>query len=452
MEALTKRIFTAISIIAALSSCSKEIALDDDGGTTDSGTTKNANSTLTVQTRTSEGETVSYPVNIYVFDTSGSCVGTSVIADAASNMSMKLQAGKYKVCAIAGVDNTKYTLPTQDEALSTSVVTLNADQSHGDIMAMTPAEITMTKGATNSLTISLDRKVNLIQSVTFNNLPQTTTAATLTLSPLSHAIKLDGTFNGTTSATIPLFKTDDGKWTSTSSTYLFPATGTASISVAITEGDNTKTYAYTVKDKLDSPNHKVSITGTYDSGDISLSGTIKGTAWADNVDIAFNFSSSDLSDDPADDTTIPDKGTFYYDNTCFVVNSVDNNDGSVTLTLMTTAEKSEIFTKDKNEADVIKSTIDEALNSLAVDGLTTDEAWRLPTKDELLAFKALIEYYKVGVKELGVTKILTNTNYCFTNDSGEIRQGKAYENYKEEDINKTARVRAFTTLTLKKSI
>lgn len=447
---MTRKIFTALAILAVITSCSKEIALDDEGNNNEA--SNDVNSTLTIKTRANDGETVSYPVNIYVFDANGSCVGTNTIADATSSISMKLQAGTYKVCAIAGADDTRYSMPTQDEALSSSVATLNDGQSHADIMAMTPTDITMTKGATNSLTIALNRKVNLIQNIALNDLPETATAVAVTLSPLYHAMKLDGTYNGTTSAIIPLEKMGNGKWTTTGTTYLLPSIGTASISIAITEGDDTKTYAYTIKDKLDSPNHKVNITGTYISGDIELTGTIKGTTWNDDINIAFNFSSSDVTDTPTEDATIPNKGTFYNDNKCFIVNSVDNNDGSVTLTLMTTAEKSEIFSKDKNDDDVIKATIDEALKALAIDGLNTDENWRLPTRDELLAFKALIESYKTGVKEYGVTKFLTTTNYCFTNASGEIRQGKLYENVTEEDINKTARVRAFTTVTLKKSI
>ena len=111
-------------------SCSK-IELDEEETSQSqsaTGSTKVPTTTLRVKFQTSETEsgetTISYPVNVYVFDQQGQCVSLKVITSSSSTLSLKLPVGSYDVYAIGGADEAVYELPTQDNATKESLLTL----------------------------------------------------------------------------------------------------------------------------------------------------------------------------------------------------------------------------------------------------------------------------------------------------------------------------------------
>jgi len=279
------KLATALLVIATVTSCAKEIAIEDDSKEQD-----NSSSTLIVQTRsgdTDDGE-ISYPVNIFVFNTDNTCVGTDVIADESSTFSMQLEAGDYNVYAIAGADETRYDIPTQEDATPTSTVSLKSGQEHTDLMTTTGSPVTLSENGTNTLEISLNRKVLMVKDITIKDLPETATAVNVRLSPLYKDITLNGNYEGETYATIPLTKDDDNNWTYSTGVYLLPATGDASITVSVAYDNDTKSYSYTSSSQLEA-NHKISIVGSYKAGTIDMSGTIKGATWDEERTIEFVF-------------------------------------------------------------------------------------------------------------------------------------------------------------------
>lgn len=186
------KLATALLAIATVTSCAKEIAIEDDGKEQDN------SSTLIVQTRSSDtddGE-ISYPVNIFVFNSDNTCVGTDVIADESSTFSMQLEAGDYNVYAIAGADETKYDIPSQADATPTTAVSLKDGQEHADLMTTTGSPVTLSENGTNTLEISLNRKVMMVKNITIKNLPETATAVSVSLSPLYKDITLNGNYGG----------------------------------------------------------------------------------------------------------------------------------------------------------------------------------------------------------------------------------------------------------------
>lgn len=441
---LTVMMATMATILVA--SCSKEIDIEADEG---SGTTEEkANSTLIVKTRSvsdgTEESTVSYPVQVYVFNNKGTCVATSSIESASSVFSLKLHKGSYNVYAVAGANSDTYELPTQDEATPQSLITLKEGKNHADLMAATQSPVELSDGGTNTLTVALNRKVMLIQSVAMTGLPETVSAVTVTLAPLYEALRLNGEYEGTESSTIALKKNGSG-WESPSATYLLPATGTASIAVAVTTGSVTKTYSYTSTDELEA-NHKINIKGSYDSGELEVEGTISGDVWGEERDIVFDMTDADTTtvvpDEPT--TEAPAVGTFCFDGKCFVTASKVNDDNSVTVTLMTAKEKTGLTEGGATQAD-IKTAVDNAIKELAVEGI---DGWRLPT---LAEFLEAIELYKQYISNMpsGTQNFVYNNFYMYEKDDGTIATRSGNIQGRDVSVDNKSCLRAFTTKTYK---
>lgn len=433
----------AVMLVLALcvASCAKEIAYDSDGdddGASGSGT--KAKNTLTVTTRatTDDGSEVSYPVNVYVFNANNKCVGVSTIADATGQMSLTLAAGKYTVCAIGGTDDGKYTLPSKSDATPTAVVAIKDGEAHGDLMTATATPVTVAAGQTNSVEITLNRKVMLIDNISITNMPSTVTAVTVTLPEVHKNIRIDGTYDGADVPTVDLKQGADGTWSMEGSLFILPIISDGTVTVTYTNGDITKQFSFT-SDQFEE-NHKISITGDYESDNIELTGTISGAKWGEDRTVSFSFNSDksvvyDLG---------PAVGSFYNDSTCFVVSkTVENN--ACTVLLMTTKEKDNLgvnVNSGSTQTEVKKAT-DNAIKSLAVDGI---DGWRLPTLAELRAAYNLKDKYS---NNRGTQKSFPSVyGYCILQDNGIITA--ATERSDSVNITKVQTcLRAFTTLTLK---
>ncbi len=113
-----------------------------------------------------EGEEayISYPANIYVFDSGDACVATTKLASGSDEISLKLPEGTYGVYAVAGADDVCYALPTKANASKSSAISLNPGSVHSDLMSANNT-VSLAYGEENTLTLSLERKVMLIESV-----------------------------------------------------------------------------------------------------------------------------------------------------------------------------------------------------------------------------------------------------------------------------------------------
>ena len=177
MEKKSFYLMTALAVLM-LSGCEKSVPEKNEGNDT-------VNALLQVQTRADEsGEetTVSFPVSVYVFQ-NDQCTALQTIADAEQTLSIPLAEGTYTVCAIGGASSDDYVLPAQDEAAMSTVVALKDGRMFTDLMAA-KATIALADGETNTLTLGLERKVMLVQTVTISNLPSSATAVTVSIAPL----------------------------------------------------------------------------------------------------------------------------------------------------------------------------------------------------------------------------------------------------------------------------
>ncbi len=242
-----------VSVVSSFLSCEKY-------NDTDPVETKDANSTLTIRTRANadnaEGSpggeaTVSYPVNIYVFGTDGRCVAVTSIKQEQDEMSLKLPEGSYNVYAVAGANDTDYDLPSRENATEETVIALKSGKAHSDLMCAR-SRVELSFEEENKLTLSLKRKVMLLESVSIKGVPSSVTGVSVTISPIYENILLNGAYSGENGTqTMELKKSADGTtWTENSGIYLLEATGPATIKVSMKTADYTNSYSYSSSDEL----------------------------------------------------------------------------------------------------------------------------------------------------------------------------------------------------------
>ena len=349
------------------------------------------NSVLQVRTRSggSAGEeaTVAYPIAVYVF-AGEECKAVQTIGDEGQTLNIPLVEGTYTVCAIGGASSSDYVLPTADDALATSAIALREGHSHGDLMTA-QATATLTDGGTNTVTLGLQRRTMLIQSVVVKKVPTAATAVSVTIAPLWQALTVGGTYSTAgQSQTIALTKQEDNRtWTNNTSVHLLPPSSQpASVSVNITIGGATKTYTYSCSDQLEA-GYRINIDGTYtEVVGVNLTGTITGATWLGERTISFEFDESGSSptpdpspegagsEDTQDTGSFPAVGDTYQG--CYVLAvTVDDGGESAELTLLSPNE----------QAATTTGNADAALAALGAVGISD---WTVPTKAQMQLVEA----------------------------------------------------------------
>ncbi len=373
-------------------------------------TNEEANSSLKIMTRSSStAEDTSFPIHVYVFK-GEVCQKKAILQNKEDKLLIQLQEGDYQVYAIAGADEERYELPTQATATKDAIVRLKEGKNHGNLMTA-QNNVTLTYGEEANVTLNLQRKVMLVESLVINNVPNGVKAVTITISPLYENLRIDGSYAGENgSITLALIKEEGSStWKATSHQYLFEAAGTASIKVAFTNtNDKTISYSYSTSDELKA-NYKINITGNYTSEGVNLSGTINGTEWAGAKEIVFIFDENGAATDesPGNDNNedndgnqtdddendngnlsfdesgnvigkAPEFGSIYHEK-CFVLRSVTSGE-TTTVTLMTIDYRNGMPLSDPTNQETTKKEVYQIIDTLSVDGIP---GWRLPTREEM---------------------------------------------------------------------
>ena len=355
-----------------------------------------SNSVLQIKTRSggSPGEeaTVAYPIAVYVF-AGDECRAVQTIGDAGQTLNIALVEGTYSVYAIGGASTADYVLPSADDATVTSALTLKEGRNHGDLMAA-QATATLVDGGTNTVTLGLQRKTMLVQSIEIKKIPTAATAVSVTIAPLWQSLTVGGTYSTAGgSQTIALTRQDDNRtWTLPShqgegpgvgSVFLLPPSSQpVSVSVNITVGGVTKTYTYSCSDQLEA-GYKINIDGTYtEAVGVALTGTITGATWLGERTISFEFDESGSSavennngggDNNDNPNNIPAVGDTYQG--CYVL-AVNDADDYAEVTLLSPTELTGIY--DANTT-TMQSNIDAALATVTDGDIS---GWEVPTTAE----------------------------------------------------------------------
>lgn len=390
-----KKYLTFVAVMAlVLTGCGKDVVEDSVSQTS---------SVLQIRTRSGGEAAVSYPVNVYVFQ-NDECKAVQVIGDADQSLKLTLPEGDYSVYAIGGADAETYTLPTKEDATKTTSLTLNEGESLTDLMAAS-STVTLVDGGSNALTLGLERKVMLVQSITISKVPAAATAVSLSMAPLYQALTVGTSYAAETgTATIALTKQEDGRtWKSTAEQFLLPPSSQpATIAVNITTSDGTKSYSYSSNEELEA-GYKINIEGTYtEAVGVELTGTITGATWKGERTITFNFDESGATGSTTEEPTpsepssgdntvtgdIPAANTLYHG--CFVlsVTEIDDNSAEVVLVSPNEVEVGKTRVQLNNENLDFEEYIDSKILETSVDGI---DDWRLPTPTELNKLHAVYQ-------------------------------------------------------------
>ncbi len=379
------------TLIAALllSSCEKsmEVAGAAEG-----------NSKLTVQTRADANSAkVSYPVTVYAMNSDGQCVRRQQLLSDNDELSFNLDPATYHIYAVGGATDGDYTLPTLENAVATSVITLNSEARHGDLMTASNT-ITLSENESNTLTLTMIRKVMHLQNLVINNVPTTVDAVAVTFTPLYDNLLLNGSYT-TTSGEYGVALTEQADGTTWQITdddlYMLPAADNATITVKFTTGQSTTSYSYSCPQPLEANKH-IRITGTFED-ELILTGTITGATWDGTTTIEFTFSSNGSTtvdtgndngggnqgtqEEGVEEGAAPEVGTVYKG--AYVLNSTDD----AIYTYVTLLNKTEVDISGEafpNEEE-FKTVISDALAEFNANDTYGITNWRLPTGDELIS-------------------------------------------------------------------
>ena len=415
----------ALMVVLSFLSCSKDA--DGYSGDVELGSNK-----LTIRTKAVSGGTtamtVATPINIYVFDSQDKCIAQKTLEAETDKADMKLQAGKYKVYAVAGASSADYSLPKKDDATPQSIIALNGGKQHSDLMTAT-SDVTLVEGEDSDLTLLMQRKVLMLTTVNIADVPDDVTGISATLSPLYENISLSGDYSGEhASQTINLSKQNDGTtWTADCNLFLLPSVGNPSVKFVFTTADGKKkTFTYASQKPLVA-NYKVSINVNYlKVKEPTLKCNINGVDWAGTDVWSFdaderNFTVDGGGDEPGGGTvvdgTVPHVGTLYKG--CYVLKT--EQIGNNTVVTLIAPEQYNTWKYTKGNQSEMKTEIDAKLNSVSVDGVS---GWRLPSKEELQYVKDNYETVDALMSALGIQRFFlgspSSNSFLFKDISGSI--------------------------------
>ena len=422
---LMKRTFYAMTMLMAfvisLLSCSKDTdAVSDDVSL--------GNNKLVIRTKAvsagSSPMTVATPITIYIFNDNGKCLARKALASEEKTVEMKLEAGKYELYAIAGASSEDYTLPAAEEATPESMVVLNGDREHSDLMTA-HSGVTLIDGEDADLTLSMQRRVLMLTSVNIANVPDDVTSISAKLSPLYENITLSGDYSGSQgSRTLTLARQSDGSsWTADCNLFLLPSVGNPSMTFTFKTTDGkTKTFTYESQKPLVA-NYKVSVNVNYiQLKEPILRCSINGVDWAgadvwtfDADERNFSVDGGGSQDGSVPDGSAPAAGTKYKG--CYVLKS-EKTDVGTRVTLIAPRGKNKIEFQENDQAS-IQTALDKAMPALVAEGIGN---WRLPTLDEL---RYISENYNevLGTKlvDLGLEQIGKQSLLYYLDSDGSIK-------------------------------
>lgn len=361
----------------ALGACEKELIIDDP---------VKVESSVSIITRSANAEeTISFPVDVYVFDTeTKSFVNHKKLIDEDVPLAFNLPLGSYSVYAVGGTDENCYILPTGESIEEDSEITLREGKEHTDLMTAHQDILLETK-EDYQLTLQLERQVIQLTNVTISQVPADISSVSISLSTSYRSILINGELGTEWTHNYSLTDRDNGEWVLPAPVMMLLDTESIIITISMTKKDNSiKNYTYSCPNDL-MKNYQISINATYqEDNNVNIIGRITGSSWAGNRDIVFNFGESnvpnenngnDNNDDDIINTTAPQTNTIYKE--CYVVTVTPNENGYKEV-LLAYKEDIDIAPQDKSEEQVLQD-VNSQLNSLSINNIS---GWRLPNREE----------------------------------------------------------------------
>lgn len=369
-------IIVALFAIFAFSSCERILVKEDnevDFAQTDYG---NRTAMLNVITRagnTSDDENIISEGRIYIFNSESKCIQMLSTDGETNQVTTQISAGSYTLYAVGGNDLSRFSLPTKEEAIPTSIIKC-LDGKVMDDFLMVRSDVELEDGETLNHNLVLERQVLCLDEIEIRQVPKTATKVEVSLTSFYGYVQLNGEFlsSPTESYKIVLTKQDDEKtWKATPKQMLFPSNGNPTIKISITTDNGVMAYSYNATEELPA-NHHFTIIGTYKATQgVTLTGILTAGGWGEDRTITF-----DIEDDNQD-VYFPMAGEFFND---YYIVTVD--EASHTAVLLSQSEID-------YEAPINDSPQDLWLQAFVAPMAALDKPfgiqcgnWRLPTLNE----------------------------------------------------------------------
>lgn len=284
-------------LIASLCSSCENINLTD---VESSEETSGKTTSVRVITRAENGDDTLYPLHVYAFNAQGSLLAQQHLAKASDELLLSLPQNTECQLVAVSADASQYILPStptpnalialKKPTLDGSATDFARNVAQGFVpshpLQMGKATI-FTTSANSTASVQLNYQMASLE-VTISDLPTYCTNTYISVSSPFQYISLSGQGEGSQTSRIPLTRQADGTLT-TGRVYLFPTIA----------GHTTFTIAYTdaLSDHAASVNYLATLTpgtpyilhGSYDDGNIHLSGSFTSSAWNAPVTLDFAF-------------------------------------------------------------------------------------------------------------------------------------------------------------------
>ena len=298
---------------------------------------------------------ISYPMTLYAFySESGILAGKTTASSANNNLTLPLRLGSYHLVALAGAQK----LGTTDSPTSNSSIGIPTNGIIESAVQLGAADITV---STTDVSVDLTMRYQVAQiGIELHDIPTDVSSVSVSLSSLYTDMTFQGDLTGGKAVNIQLSRDDNGIWKSGTKYTLPGSTTQLTLSISMTKGEATQTYAYTHGSNLEAGTPYTFI-GSYIEG-FYLTGSVTSAGWNEPQNINFTFgvgadagkdNGGDddddnsnqvvIDDDLPDDTdgnywvtTIPEAISIW--NGHFVGAVTTSNDSEATLLLMSLEE------------------------------------------------------------------------------------------------------------------
>ena len=411
MNKMFRKLILVLNVCAVvgLSSCEKVFIVDGENAPEQSDGV--ARLTLTTRSDDNSDEAFMLQTRIYIFRQSEKCVQMLDINEDDNTATVQLAAGSYRLCAVGGDDLARFTLPTQADATTASIIKLQEGKVMDNFFSK-QVSVTLADGDKVSENITLERKVACLNKIEVKDVPADATDVEVTLSSFYGAVQLDGTFpsSPTTDYKVALTKQSDGTtWQAMPQTLLFPSVDTLVFSVLFTTANGVKSYSYTMNEALEA-NYYYSLSSTY-KAQAKLDITLTATNWNEERIIDSDFSDANM-------TYLPVAGQ--YCNGYYVVSV--NEDARTAVLLSEWILYDIPADKTQGSAGLWKAEVEKQMAALEKPVNITG-SWRLPTVDEVKIFTQ--DPQAVSYNQQGISAV------CFCENANK-EFGWAYTKKKDE--------------------
>lgn len=377
-----------------------------------------------VETRTSEGEEIPYPLYLFAFDETGKQVSSITYEDSEDNeRNLMLSSGTYRIVALAGID--ECTLPT-DKQLNSFLILPKKNYLLENPLMMGSAGVTITDTEA-TVNLLLSHRMSRI-GLSLGGIPENVTAVRVRLSSLPNGMDFEGNYSEERKETIVecvLSETDKTVWVAPVF-YVFPnVNDLLTLSIELSDEFETLTYGYTFPKKIEAGIPYV-LEGNYLNG-FTVNGNLVVESWGtvENFRFTFGNNSASDSDDESEDEIAVDVFTVQkLPTACSVW-----NDHVVVALQNATSSEADLLLLSRDEWTNISSATGQNPSQAA--GLAVQYAeeslstgWHIPTKEEA----------KLITASCASEALLANMNTLLSEVDGELLVSSLSEDEKGNPV------------------